>query len=381
MLVLTFYHRDQQIDYTVFKLYNKKYSRQIHGEIKILECKSEWSVFNSQDKLLSIVEIEHINGQIDYNKLLTNTNLSNLNFDVIVHKIACGGDEFQDINLLNELVITRLEQFTMFAPQQQIKDISLARTSLKIYSQAKHYVCFDSGFHHSIDLKNRLLNLDFGLLEQGYKNYGTFGLNFEHLANKLIDITDKKNSKGKWILVYLDDDNSIICGVKNGKSKYCSASAIHSELPSLKHSGKLDPQLSNNLNRPQNETSQVLINSNLTTMINDNFTTIAELINTHHANAKLACDYYIGTICQQITRIGNVIQGIDGIIFSGTIGTANPKIRQLICQKLEWLGIAISNKANLENQTKLHKKLSSCQVFALKSHPENAMLEQLFERI
>lgn len=395
MLVLTFYQYGKQLDYSIFKLYHKKYSLQVRGEISWDSGdKLEWNIFNSYNKKLQTNNLDLNsnsqslaieNGLINYAQIIAHPNLSNYTFAIIVHKIACGGADFTEISLLNQLSLDKLTKFKVASPLQQAQDIALAEACLNYYLNSKHYACFDSGFHKSIDVSQQLLAPNLTWLNQGVRNYGTFGLALNNLVSKLSDITDKKSAKGKWIIIYLSNTISLVCALKNGKSKYCSASDLFSLVPTPQNCGQLDPQLIHNLATSQqispNEILDQALESNLANLANSATSSLEELLNSSQAQAKLAIDYYVHELCQIIAGAGNLLQGIDGIIFSGELGTNSPQLRQIIIDQLAWLGISLSNKANLENQTKLHKKSSLAQVFSLKDSPHEAMLNQLLERI
>jgi acetate kinase len=75
------------------------------------------------------------------------------------------------------------------------------------------------------------------------------------------------------------------------------------------------------------------------------------------------------------------LHGLTGIIFCGPLGNSNPRVRELLCERFSWLGAAISLKSNQDNQTKLHKKSSSCLIFNIKENNERAMLSLFNQRI
>lgn len=394
MLVLTLYQYGKRLNYSIFKLYNKKHSCQVNGEISWENPeKLDWQIISATSKKNHChnaeLKLEAINSSdnaaIDYATILTHPNLSNYNFAVIVHKIACGGAEFNEISLLSQLSIDKLAKYTIVSPVQQAQDLALATACLKHYTNSKHYACFDTGFHHSIEPEHKLLAPNLDWLNADLKNYGCCGLALNNLVKKLGDITDKKTAKGKWVIIYISENISSICAIKNAKSKYCSSSDLFSLVPTMHNCGQLDPQLVTNLalneQVDQTDIGVQLLNSNLTNLAAGEATTIEELLASSQPNSKIALNYYINMLCQIVTGAGNLLQGIDGIIFSGEIATTNPLLRQKIINQLEWLRISLSNKANLENQTKLHKKNSLTQVFMLKANPHEAMLNQLFERL
>ncbi|MBX9598323.1 MAG: hypothetical protein K2X04_07090 [Burkholderiales bacterium] len=379
MLVLTVYQSQQKISYKIFKLFNKKNSLQRRGKISWHENNiANWIIYNAQNKQLQNQAFKlplNADGMLDYNKIVTDDNFTSYNFDLIVHKIACGGREFEDITLLNPLVLEQLQHYTFLAPKKQAADISLARAYLDNYSQTKHYACFDTGFHQNIPLKHRIISLASNHITRGIQNHGNLGLVFAGISAKFVDLSDKKTAKGRWIIAFLQDDLNVCCAIKNGKSHYCSSSALHNELPSVEVAGYGDLKLAHKINDNSVE------EANLLTICDQQFNSLDEIISSTETNAKLALDYYINQISDNIIKLANVIQGIDGIVFTGKIGLNNAQLRQLICNKLEWLGVSISNKANLENQCKLHKKNSKISVFTMLAEPESAMLQQLAKRI
>lgn len=379
MLVLTIYQSYHKISYKIFKLFNKKHSLQRRGKISWNETNTgSWIIYNAQNKQLQNQPFKlpvRNDGAVDYSKIVTDDNFSDYNFDFIVHKIACGGNEFNDITLLNSIVIEQLQQYNTLAPNEQEADLALASAYLTNYAHAKHYACFDTSFHQYIAPKHRIISLSAKHLAQGIQNYGSLGLVFGGISAKFGDISDKKTAKGRWIIAYLQDNLNVCCAIKSGKSSYCTSSALHSELPSIYTAGYGDLKLSTLTN------DSSVSDANLLTISGHQVASLEEIINLSTEEAQLSLDYYINQISESITKLVGINQGVDGIVFTGKLGQNNSKLRQLICHKLEWLGVSISNKANLENQCKLHKKSSKIGVFTMLAEPESAMLQQLAKRI
>ena len=379
MLVLTIYQSYHKISYKIFKLFNKKHSLQRRGKISWDDTNTgSWIIYNAQNKQLQNQPFKlpvRNDGTVDYSRIVTDDNFSNYNFDFIVHKIACGGNEFNDITLLNSIVIEQLQQYSFLAPNEQEADLALASAYLTNYAHAKHYACFDTSFHQHIAPKHRIISLSGTHLAQGIQNYGNLGLVFAGISAKFGDISDKKMAKGRWIIAYLQDSLNVCCAIKNGKSSYCSSSALHNELPSIYTAGYGDLKLNTLIN--DNSVSD----ANLLTISGHKVASLEEIINLNSEDTQLSLDYYTNQISDTIAKLVNVVQGIDGIVFTGKLGQNNSRLRQLICHKLEWLGVSISNKANLENQCKLHKKSSKIGVFTMLAEPESALLQQLAKRI
>ena len=170
--------------------------------------------------------------------------------------------------------------------------------------------------------------------------------------------------KGRWIIAYLQDSLNVCCAIKNGKSSYCTSSTLHNELPSIYTAGYGDLKLNILIN--DNSVSD----ANLLTISGHKVASLEEIINLNSEDTQLSLDYYTNQISDTIAKLVNVVQGIDGIVFTGKLGQNSSRLRQLIC-----------HKSNLENQCKLHKKSSKIGVFTMLAEPESAMLQQLAKRI
>ncbi len=392
MLVLLTYRSQHTLDYKIIKLYQKKASLQIAGKISVINNKIVWELINSQNQVVERNIIDQVSIRLKqfadssiYAQIVQNEHLSVHNFDLIVHKIYHGGDEYDNISVLSHHTLQKLKNFSYLAPEEQQADLSLAEVFLDYFPNAKHYACYETGFHQSIELNSRMLFPDWVYLKHGIKNYGSHGLTFLGLTDKLSSLADKKLAKGKWIYLYLSEEDNTLCAIKNSKSIYCSSSSLHHEIPSSKYPGEIDPNLisliADHFKIDIAQAHNTICATNLFQAGNNEFNELDALLNSQSPMAKLAREYYINSIIETFMQQASLLEGVDGIIFTGKAGYTNPKLRQLICNKLEWLGIHLSNKSNLDNNCKLNKKSSNTLIFTLPPDPFSAMLNQLFERI
>lgn len=375
MLVLTFYHRSTSIVFAQYKLYGKKFI--LNNKVTIEAADNQQLLcteFNLQHKPVKQVVINDgiENKQFNYSKILASELFTNMKPDLIVHKISIGSVEFDSICRLNQINIEKLHKFNHLAPQLQPKELELAKYTEIVFNNAKHYACFNNSFHHTI---NKPYNLIFANLEKqsNLEFYGTSGLIFSSIVGKIPDLTEKKISKGKWVILYLEDNHTNLCAVKNGRSVYCSNSEIWHELADHTHGEPIDTQLLTMIAENNSQPLDVILQT--TAKYN-----LASIVGNDSLNKEQE-QYFTRQVSGAICRLGALLNGLDGIIFTGKITQNSPTLRQEICDNLAWIGVNISNKANTENQTKLSKKNSRIQVFSLSSEPETAMLQHLLERI
>lgn len=381
MYVLTWSTGNNQIDYKIHKLYRKKSNLHSSGKVIITPKNIIWNIFNANGTLKNQLNLSATKNNLHVNicrQLINSEYFTKYNFDFIVHKIACGGNTYHNISRLNQANIDNLQEFSKFAPIEQTINIDTAHELLKTFTQTKHYACFDSGFFHEV--ANPCMT-PFGEIAPTFKlaNYGKLGLNFESISKKIPDLIDKKQIKGKWIIVHLSNSDTIVCAIKNGKCVYTSSSYIHAELPSLENTGIVCTDLLNNIaHELKLRPIELLksINSGLSAMSNHDFSSITELLSQ---DAQLG-DYYTTQITNKISNLIVQMGGLNGIIFSGELGNNSPKLRELICNKLNYFDINLNHKANSDNTTKISRKSSAIELFTMESDAHATMINQLYER-
>lgn len=388
MFILTFYHQQESITYTLYKLYNKKFISQLRGLIQLTAVNQlSWQVFNGQNKLTKHIILDNQNMQngFNYENIFKHSFFHEMNPEIVVHKISIGGSEFTSICRLNQITIEKLTKYIQFAPRLQTAELSLATSSQIVFNNAKHYACFNDEFHHTIEETPNLF-----LGEQPAKltkitRQGTNGLIFSRITDKIPDLADKKIGKGKWIIVFIDNYQTTLCAIKNNKSRNCTSSEIYHELPSFQHSELIDLDYLKIVAQINQMDIATIIDefarNNLNQQTAYKFNNLLEVLESNDESANRIINKFAEQISQAICKQGTLLHGINGIIFTGEIGQKQAKLRQMICNHLAWVGINISNKSNLENQTIISKKDSQIQIFTLPAEPEQAMLKQLSERL
>lgn len=388
MLVLTFYQRVNSITYTLYKLYNKKFIQQTRGVIELTSAQQMlWQIFNIQHKPTQnfVLERDSKTHIFDYEKIFQHKLLTELQPDIVIHKISVGGDEFNSICRLNELMLDKISSYNHLAPILQPQELTLASFGQQAFVHAKHYACFNNSFHNTLEQPFNMLFHGETAHNKELNFFASSGLIFSEIADKIPDLTDKKHGRGKWIAVYITDVHTTLCAIKNGKSQYCTSSEIWHEIIGFSQAEPIDPSIVTKIQEMDNSSIEQIIRRigsyNLDNLSHNKYASLSELLADNSIDTQTIRNYYARQISANISKLGTILGGIDGIIFSGAIGQNNAALRTLICDNLEWLGIKLSRKSNLENQPRIHKKNSTIQAFIVPAEAENAMLKQLIERI
>ncbi|MFM7739808.1 MAG: acetate kinase, partial [Planctomycetota bacterium] len=65
-----------------------------------------------------------------------------------------------------------------------------------------------------------------------------------------------------------------------------------------------------------------------------------------HARAALAIAMYVHRIRGAIGSLAATLGGIDALVFTAGVGENSPQIRELVCERLEFLGLRLDREAN-----------------------------------
>ena len=332
MNILTISGNTHIIKFKIFR-YSKKGNTTILAE----GCFSDINTKNAKLSIINLLNKKTVQENIKLNNsnydevlknLINNDKFNLYNFDVIINHIPFGGDEYNDIVLLHSNTLKTLAKYNQLAtnfPQfsSQPQSLLIAKHFMQLLPKAKHYACFDTAFHRQLSIKPSNTS--------SAKNYGSYGLAFQYLSSRLQAVVDSKIAKKYWAIVYWSAEMISICSIKNGK-----AATTAFELSTMDTTSK--------------------------------------------PSVKYSPDYLCAETAGQIARLATLSGGLNGIIFSGGFGENDSEIRALVIDKLEWLGIGMSKKANNANKIKIHKKESTAKILLIKADEEQAMIDQFIWR-
>jgi acetate kinase len=81
-------------------------------------------------------------------------------------------------------------------------------------------------------------------------------------------------------------------------------------------------------------------------------------------------DLFVWHIARELGALSAVLGGLDALVFTAGIGERSPEIRQKICARLGWLGIALDPAANRAGGPRISSAESRVAVFAMPTDEE-----------
>jgi acetate kinase len=274
-----------------------------------------------------------------------------------------------------------LEDIAQIAPLHIIPIISEIKHVNKETSNMPIIGVSDSLFHKDLPTVARRYALP-KKYRDAVPHFGYHGLSVEYVLESSKKITN--DSIQKRIVVCHLGSGSSITAVKNGKSIDTSMGFSPMDgLPMGTRVGSIDAgaliylQKRFNLS-PDNLDSILNEESGLLGLSNGKTSDMRKIIEGAEKGDAVLTDvlsYFIYAISKQIGAYASALNGIDMIIFTGTIGERSAIIREHICRNLEYLSVVLDTdkqKCGIIKPTLIHKKESAVQIAVI---PTNEMTQ------
>jgi acetate kinase len=246
-------------------------------------------------------------------------------------------------------VLEKLRQFEKNDPIHITPALTEIQNIQKYFSSStKLYIISDSSFHTSSKKRIPLV------FERPVYTIGYHGLSCESILSIL---KEKNISHSKLISVHLGGGSSVTA-IRNGISIYNSMefSPLNGILMSSR-SGSIDPFAILLYMREKNlsyeQTLEDLYNKSglwaLSGGLSNDLRVVRENAFKGNTFAKDAITQFIDSIASHVSAAISYTQGIDTLVFTGTIGYRAHYIREMVIEKLAWLGCVIDHTDNMES--------------------------------
>lgn len=275
----------------------------------------------------------------------------------IGHRIVHGGPDLTQPTIVTPAVRQAISDVSSIAPlhnQAGLQGIDLAT---KLFPNVPQLAVFDTGFHRTLPLEARVYAGPYSWYEQGIRRYGFHGINHEYCAHRAAQMLRRDVASLKTITCHLGNGCSL-AAIAGGKSIDTTMGFTPLEgLMMGTRSGSIDPGILTHLlrtgaARPEeldtilNRESGLLGISGLSSDMRD---ILAAMQGGNH-RAKLAFDLFIHRLCACIAAMAASLNGVDVLVFTAGIGENSPEVRQEVCERLRFLGVAIDQAKNFSSK-------------------------------
>jgi acetate kinase len=256
------------------------------------------------------------------------------------HRIVHGGPRHLRHCLIDDAVLTQLNEAIPFAPLHIPSALAVIRFAEEHFEGLPQVACFDTSFHADMPDVASTLPLPKALRSEGIRRYGFHGLSCESIVHQLAD-----HLPSRLIVAHLGNGASVTA-IRNGQSIDTSMGLTPTGGVIMgTRTGDLDPGVLVYLMREKKLNVAALEDlvdhrSGLLGIsgLDGDMRQLHEAASSND-DARLAIEMFCYSVRKQVAAMIAVLGGVDIVAFTGGIGENDEVARAVICEGLAWAGI------------------------------------------
>ncbi len=302
------------------------------------------------------------------------------------HRVVNVGENYFDSVIVTKKVLNDFKKNVDFSPLHVPGAISGMEACMALAPKVPNVAVFDIGFHKTLpEYAYRYAIPKKDYTELKIRRYGAHGTSHKYVSRECAKLMGKPLSKLKIITCHLGSGGSVTA-VKYGKSVDTSMGFTPLEgIMMGTRSGDIDPAVVSFLCNKRHMTVDQVINRfnkesgllGVSTVGSDMRDILA---NIDKPDVRLALDMYNYKVKKYIGAYAAVMGGLDAIVFTAGIGEYTPEVREGALEGLEFLGIKLDKRANLNAPrgkiVRISKKDSKVAVFIIPTDEELVIAEE-----
>ena len=241
---------------------------------------------------------------------------------------------------LTEEVLQGMRDYLVVAPAHNGPYLEAIGQFQKLLPEARMVGAFETAFHTTIPLENRLYPVPY----EWYEKYGVMKMGYHGASHSFVA---SQAGGGKVISCHLGGSCSL-CAMDNGKSIDSSFGfSLQTGIPHSTRVGDADMFLipfmeSQGMDREEIY-RQLSKNSGLLGIsgVSGDYRHVQEAMEAGNERAALAIDVFIVSLVRTIGAFYAELGGLDTLVFTGGIGEHSPLVRERVCARLSHLGIRL----------------------------------------
>ena len=274
--------------------------------------------------------------------------------EAIGHRVLHGGAKISDSCIINDEVISVIEECCDLGPLHNPANLMGIRACMELMPGKPNVAVFDTAFHQTMPKKAYLYGLPHEYYEK-YKvrRYGFHGTSHSFVSKRLVEYLGMDINNSKVIVAHLGNGASV-SAVVNGKCVDTSMGLTPLEgLVMGTRSGDIDPAIMEFIAKKENLDIEGVMNvlnkkSGVQGMtgISSDFRDLEAAYNEGNEYAINAIEVFCYRVAKYIGSYVAAMNGVDAIAFTAGIGENTDLVRRKIVAYLGYLGITIDNEVN-----------------------------------
>jgi acetate kinase len=293
----------------------------------------------------------------------------------IAHRIVHGGPSYHRPAVVDRQVLDDLRDLVPLAPNHLPQAIALVDACRRLHPSLPQIACFDTAFYAGLPPEARRLPIPQRFDDQGIRRYGFHGLAFTFLLQELGRLAPAE-ADGRVVLAHLGNGASLTATLHRQPIDTTMGFTPIGGVVMSTRAGDLDPGVVTHLARTTGDDpdglERLLSRESGLAGISGRSGDVRELLAAEGADdaSRLAVAVFCYEIKKRVGGFAAALGGLDALVFSGGIGEHAPEIRRRICDRLDFLGIAIDPVRNAANATVISTDASAVRVRVIAANEE-----------
>jgi acetate kinase len=309
--------------------------------------------------------------------------------DAIGHRVVHGGEQFDRPVLVDDSVITAIDDLSQLAPLHNPANLEGILIARKVFPDLPQVAVFDTAFHQTLPMHAYLYALPYQFYhKEQVRRYGFHGTSHAYVAKIAAQELKRPLDQLNLITLHLGNGASATA-IKAGRSVDTSMGMTPLEgLVMGTRSGDLDPAILLHLQRHHgysaDDLDQILNKqSGLKGICGENdLREVLELAQAGDELAATAVDMLVYRIKKYLGAYAAVLGKIDGVVFTGGIGEHAHTVRSAVCEGLDTLfGIRVDELRNRRNERIISDLSSKTAVMVIPTDEELEIADQTYRLV
>ncbi|MBN2788366.1 MAG: acetate kinase [Paludibacteraceae bacterium] len=301
--------------------------------------------------------------------------------NVVGHRVVHGGEKFNSSVLIDEEVIAKMEECIDMAPLHNPPNLAGIYAISDLMPDIPQIGVFDTAFHLTMPDYAYMYAIPYELyVKYSVRRYGFHGTSHRYVSQRAAEFLglDIKNSK---IITCHIGNGCSIAAVKNGESVDTSMGFTPIEgLMMGTRSGDIGLGAVFHIMDKEmigTASASTLFNKHSgmigITGVSSDMREVTKASEEGNERAKLGLQMYAYRIKKYIGSYMAALGGADAVIFTGGVGENSDKVRAMVCENMEFLGIdfdAEKNKQVKGEESVLSKAGSKVKIAVVPTNEE-----------
>ena len=305
--------------------------------------------------------------------------------EAVGHRVVHGGEKFASSVLIDDQVISAIEEVSDLAPLHNPANLIGIRACAKLMPSVPQVAVFDTAFHQTMPERAYIYGLPYEYYENyGVRRYGFHGTSHSYVSKRTTALLNKPIEDTKIVVCHLGNGSSI-CAVKGGKSVDTTMGLTPLAGVAMgTRSGDIDPAICEFLAQKENLDIAGVMNvlnkkSGMLGIsgISSDFRDLDKGMAEGNDRCRIAMEVFAYQVAKYVGAYAAAMNGVDAIAFTAGVGENQGTIRRMVCEQLSFLGITLDEEANKQRGEELLISTpdSKVKVFIVPTNEELAIAQ------